>query len=57
VFTETVKVAGVVPPDGFTESQLPPLLVLGAAVNGSGGAELEELDMPNVCETGGAPFC
>jgi hypothetical protein len=40
VVTDTVKLALVVPLEGVTDNQLPPLLVLAAAVNESAEPEL-----------------
>jgi hypothetical protein len=40
VLTDTVKLALVVPLEGVTESQLPPPVVLAAAVNDSAEPEL-----------------
>ena len=54
MLTDTIRVAGVVPLVGLTESQLPPLVVLAAAVKGSGALELA---MVSVCEAGWEPAC
>jgi hypothetical protein len=52
VFTETIKVAGVAPLVGLTESQLP--VLVAAAVNDCG---VPELDIAKGSEPGGVPPC